>query len=40
MMAERIINSQQDEIATMQTWLGDRGQPVPEAEARYDEDDR
>lgn len=29
-MAERIINSQQDEIATMQTWLGDRNQPVPE----------
>lgn len=29
-LAERIINSQQDEIATMQRWLGDRGQPVPE----------
>jgi uncharacterized protein (DUF305 family) len=30
-MAERIINAQQDEIATMQTWLRDRQQPVPEA---------
>jgi uncharacterized protein (DUF305 family) len=27
-LAERIINAQQDEIATMQRWLGDRGQPV------------
>ena len=32
-LAERIINAQQDEIATMQQWLGDRGQPVPEAHA-------
>ncbi len=30
-MAERIINAQQDEIATMQQWLQDRQQPVPEA---------
>ena len=30
-LAERIINAQQDEIATMQQWLGDRHQPVPEA---------
>jgi uncharacterized protein (DUF305 family) len=30
-LAERIINAQQDEIATMQQWLRDRGQPVPEA---------
>jgi uncharacterized protein (DUF305 family) len=30
-LAERIINGQQDEIATMQRWLRDRGQPVPEA---------
>jgi uncharacterized protein (DUF305 family) len=30
-LAERIINAQQDEIATMQRWLRDRGQPVPEA---------
>jgi uncharacterized protein (DUF305 family) len=30
-LAERIINGQQDEIATMQRWLKDRGQPVPEA---------
>jgi uncharacterized protein (DUF305 family) len=29
-LAERIINAQQDEIATMQLWLRDRGQPVPE----------
>ena len=27
----RIINAQQDEIAIMQQWLRDRGQPVPEA---------
>ena len=32
-LAERIVNAQQDEIATMQTWLGDRRQPVPEASA-------
>ena len=30
-MAERIINAQQDEIALMQTWLRDRRLPVPEA---------
>ena len=30
-LAERIINAQQDEIATMQRWLRDRGQPVPPA---------
>lgn len=30
-LAARIINAQQDEIATMQTWLRDRGQPVPDA---------
>jgi uncharacterized protein (DUF305 family) len=29
-LADRIINGQQDEIATMQRWLRDRGQPVPE----------
>jgi uncharacterized protein (DUF305 family) len=28
-LAARVINAQQDEIATMQQWLGDRGQPVP-----------
>jgi uncharacterized protein (DUF305 family) len=28
--AARIINAQKDEIATMQRWLRDRGQPVPE----------
>ena len=29
-LAERIINAQQDEIATMRQWLRDRGQPVPD----------
>lgn len=29
-LAARIINAQQDEIATMQAWLRDRRQPVPE----------
>jgi uncharacterized protein (DUF305 family) len=29
-LAERIINAQEDEIATMQQWLRDRGQPVPQ----------
>jgi len=29
-LAARIINAQQDEIATMQRWLRARGQPVPE----------
>jgi uncharacterized protein (DUF305 family) len=28
-LAARIINAQADEIRTMQTWLRDRGQPVP-----------
>lgn len=31
-LAERIINAQRDEIATMQQWLRDRRQPVPQAE--------
>jgi uncharacterized protein (DUF305 family) len=30
-LCARIINAQQDEIATMQHWLADRRQPVPEA---------
>jgi uncharacterized protein (DUF305 family) len=30
-LCERIVVGQRDEIATMQTWLGDRGQAVPEA---------
>ena len=30
-LAERIVNGQQDEIATMRRWLADRGQPVPDA---------
>lgn len=29
-LAERIINAQQDEIVTMQMWLRDRNQPVPD----------
>lgn len=32
-LAERIINAQRDEIATMQRWLGDRRQPVPQVSA-------
>jgi len=32
-LCERIINAQQDEIVTMQTWLRDRRLPVPEASA-------
>jgi uncharacterized protein (DUF305 family) len=37
-LAERIVNGQQDEIATMQRWLRDRGQPVPQpAASRADE---
>ncbi len=32
-LAERIINAQQDEIATMQQWLRDRQQPVPQPRA-------
>jgi uncharacterized protein (DUF305 family) len=30
-LAERVVNAQQDEIATMQRWLRDRQLPVPEA---------
>ena len=30
-LADRIINAQQDEIRTMQSWLRDRRQPVPDA---------
>ena len=30
-LCERIINEQRDEIASMQTWLRDRGLPVAEA---------
>jgi uncharacterized protein (DUF305 family) len=29
-LAARIVNAQRDEIATMEQWLRDRGQPVPE----------
>jgi len=32
-LAERIINAQTDEINTMQQWLGDRRQMVPDAHA-------
>jgi uncharacterized protein (DUF305 family) len=31
-LAARIINAQMDEIATMQRWLRDRGQPVPDVD--------
>lgn len=31
-LAKRIINAQEDEIASMQQWLEDRGQTVPEIE--------
>jgi uncharacterized protein (DUF305 family) len=31
-LCQRIINAQQDEIITMQRWLRDRRQPVPEAD--------
>ena len=34
-LAERIIAAQEDEIATMQQWLRDRGQPVPEVHAGH-----
>src|SRR5215470_3071608 len=30
-LCERIVVGQRDEIATMQAWLRDRGQPVPDA---------
>jgi uncharacterized protein (DUF305 family) len=30
-LAGRVINAQQDEIVTMQRWLRDRRQPIPEA---------
>jgi uncharacterized protein (DUF305 family) len=30
-LAERILNAQHDEIATMRRWLRDRGQPVPDS---------
>ena len=33
-LAGRIINAQGDEIAIMQTWLRDRGQPVPEPDPK------
>lgn len=32
-LAARIINAQQDEIATMQQWLRDRLQPVPDGQS-------
>ena len=34
-LAERIVVAQQDEIATMRTWLADRGQKVPAADATH-----
>jgi uncharacterized protein (DUF305 family) len=30
-LAERIVNGQQDEIASMQRWLQDRGEPAPDS---------
>lgn len=33
-LASRIINAQNDEIATMQTWLRDRLKPVPEPDPK------
>lgn len=33
-LCARILNAQRDEIATMQQWLRDRGQVVPEVEIR------
>jgi uncharacterized protein (DUF305 family) len=30
-LAERIMNGQQDEIASMQRWLQDRGEPAPDS---------
>lgn len=35
-LAERIVVAQQDEIAFMQRWLGDRRQPVPAGDASHD----
>lgn len=32
-LCERIVVGQADEIKSMQTWLADRGQPVPDAKA-------
>ena len=32
-LCERIVVGQRDEIALMQTWLSDRGQVVPDANA-------
>jgi len=34
-LCERIVVGQRDEIAWMRTWLGDRGQPVPDANATH-----
>jgi len=35
-LAERIVVAQRDEIATMQRWLGDRRETVPDADASHD----
>jgi uncharacterized protein (DUF305 family) len=34
-LCERIVVGQTDEIMLMQTWLGDRGEPVPDGTAHY-----
>jgi uncharacterized protein (DUF305 family) len=35
LLCERIVVAQRDEIALMQTWLRDRGLPVPDAKATH-----
>jgi uncharacterized protein (DUF305 family) len=35
LLCERIVVGQRDEIALMQHWLRDRGQPVPDANATH-----
>ena len=34
-LAARIVNAQEDEIATMGQWLSDRGQPVPDPDSGH-----
>jgi uncharacterized protein (DUF305 family) len=37
-LCERIVVAQQDEISLMQTWLRDRGEAVPDADAHHRHD--
>jgi uncharacterized protein (DUF305 family) len=37
-LCERIVVAQRDEIALMQTWLRDRGEPVPASDAHHGHD--